>query len=134
MPQGGDYEFYQNHYSNKTKDGALGAGGSITVVPKSSNHQLFIQKVLVNINTHATGKKITISDGTITIGTINDLTAAAGVPDSVLFDFGPKGRAMTVGATVSVTSEASGPVADVHIECYEKLGATIYHLSGASNQ
>jgi hypothetical protein len=125
MPAGGDYKFYQNHYSDKTTDGALTSGGTVTVAPKSANHQLFVQKILVNINTHANAKTITVGDGTLTIATINDLTAAAGVPDSVLFDFGPKGRAMTLGATVTVTSQASGPVADVHIECYEKLGATI---------
>jgi hypothetical protein len=134
MPAGGDYKFYQNHYSDRSIDGALTSGGTVTVVPKTSSHQLFIQKVLVNINTHANTKTITLGDGTIVIGTINDLTAAAGVPDSVLFDFGPKGRALTVGATFTITSASSGPVADCHIECYEKLGATINYLSGASNQ
>ena len=134
MPAGGDYQFYQNHYSSKTTDGALTAGGTVTVVPKSSNHQLFIQKILININTHANAKTIVVGDGTITLATVNDLTAAVGVPDSVIFDFGPKGRAMTLGATVTVTSAASGPVADVHIEAYEKLGATIGYLAGPTLQ
>lgn len=134
MPSGGDYEFYQNHYSNKTTDGALTSGGTVTVAPKTSSHQLFVQKVQVAITTHANAKTITLGDGTLTIGVVNDLTAAAGVPDVILFDFGPKGRALTVGATFTVTSASTGPVADVHIECYEKLGATINHLSGAGNQ
>jgi hypothetical protein len=134
MPAGGDYLFYQNHYSNKTVDGALSSGGTVTVVPKTSSHQLFIQKIQYGIITHASGKKITAADGTITLPSVVDQTAGAGVPDVVVLDFGPKGRALTVGATLTITSESSGPVADVHIECYEKLGATINHLSGAANQ
>jgi hypothetical protein len=134
MPSGGDYLFYQRHYSNKTTDGALSSGGTFTIVPKTSSHQLFIQKVTIAIGTHAAGKTIIMSDGTLSITLLLDQTGAAGVPDTVTYDAGPKGRAMTVGATVTFTSAASGPVADVHVECYEKLGATINHLSGAANQ
>ena len=130
----GDYFHYQAQNRNMTVDGSLSAGGTVTVVPKNANHRLYIQKVQVAINTHANAKTITLGDGTLTIGTINDLTAAAGVPDVVLFDFGPKGRALTLGATFTITSASSGPVADVHIECYEKLDATISHVAGASSQ
>ena len=130
----GDYFHYQAQNRNMTVDGSLSAGGTVTVVPKNANHRLYIQKVQVAINTHANAKTITLGDGTLTIGTINDLTAAAGVPDVVLFDFGPKGRALTLGATFTITSASSGPVADVHIECYEKLDATISHAAGASSQ
>jgi hypothetical protein len=134
MPSFGDYVGYQNLYSNKTTDGALTSGGTVTVVPKSAKHTLYIQKITVNILTHANAKTIIGGDGTITISTINDLTAAAGVPDQVIHDFGPKGRALTVGATFTLTSAASGPVADVHIECYEKLTTPVSYLAGASLQ
>lgn len=134
MPSGGDYLFYQSHYSNKSTDGALASAGTVTLVPKSTGHQLFIQKIQYGIITHAAGKKITASDGTITLPSIVDQTAGAGVPDVVLLDFGPKGRALTVGATLTITSEASGPVADVHIEAYEKLGSAVSYLAGADKQ
>lgn len=136
MPAGGDYKFYQNHYSDKSTDGALTSGGTVTIAAKSTLHQIFVQKVQIAITTHANAKTITLGDGTLTIGTVNDLTAAAGVPDVIVFDFGPKGRAMTVGATFTVTSATSGPVADVHIEAYEKLGNTLgnNYLSGSSKQ
>lgn len=137
MAGAGDYAFYQKLYSNKSVDGALAAAGTLTVSAKTANHQLFIQKVQVAIVTHANAKKITLADsnGTpITIGVLNDLTAAAGVPDVVVFDFGPKGRALTVGKNFTVVSDTAGPVADIHIEAYEKLGATIAYDSGAANQ
>src|SRR3990167_11431376 len=130
----GDYFHYQAQNRNMTVDGSLSAGCTVTVVPKNANHRLYIQKVQVAINTHANAKTITLGDGTLTIGTINDLTAAAGVPDVVLFDFGPKGRALTLGGAFSITSASRGPVADGHIECYEKLDATISHAAGASSQ
>lgn len=135
MASGGDYTFYQRHYSDRTTDGALTSGGTVTVAPKSSNHQLFIQRITVNIITHANAKTIIGGDGTLTISTINDLTAAAGVPDQVVHDFGPKGRALTVGATFTLTSASAGPVADVHIECYEKLNSgAVHHLQGSAKQ
>lgn len=137
MASAGDYAFYQKINTNKSIDGALAAGGTITITPKTANHRLYIQKVNVAIVTHANAKKVTLADsnGTpVTIGVVNDFTAAAGVPDVVPFDFGPKGRALTIGKNFTVVSDASGPVADIHIECYEKLDATIAYDSGAANQ
>lgn len=137
MPSGGDYLFYQRTHSNKSIDGALAAGATITVSAKSVNHRLYVQKVQVAIVTHANAKKVTLVDtagSPVTIGVVNDLTAAAGVPDVVVFDFGPKGRAVTLGKNFTVVSDASGPVADIHIEAYEKLDNTIAYDSGAALQ
>ncbi len=131
----GDYRFYQGTYTNKSVDIALGSAATGTVSVKSAKHRLYIQKVEVAIVTHANAKKVTLIDGSgVTIGIVNDLTAAAGVPDVVLFDFGPQGRALTLGATFTVVSESAGPVADVHIEAYEKLDSTVGSTAGASSQ
>lgn len=134
MAGAGDYTHYTQHYNDKTADLSVGSGETKTIVPKSASHQLFVQRITVSITTHANAKFVSAGDGTLMIGKLTDKTAAAGVPDVVVFDFGPKGRAMTVGATLSIISEASGPVADVHVECYEKLGAVISYLAGASLQ
>ncbi len=130
----GDYRHFQVTNSNKTVDGSLSAGGTVTVVPKSAKHRLYIQKVVLSITTHANAKTITLGDGTLTIGVHNDFTAAIGVLDEKEFDFGPAGRALTIGATFTVTSASSGPVADVHIECYEKLDATVAYDAGSALQ
>lgn len=126
-----DYLHWQLQYKRRVTDGALTAGGTVTIVPKSSAHRLYIQKVSYGITTHANSKTIIAGDGTLVIGTINDLTAAAGVPDFVVQDFGPTGVALTTGATFTITSASSGPVAFVHIEAYERLITPV--AAGPSN-
>lgn len=130
----GDYTSYKHRYSDKTTDIALSSGGTGTIVPKSSKHRVYVQRVEGSITTHANAKTITISDGTLSVTLVNDLTKAAGVPDEFRQDWGPKGFAFTLGATVTIASESSGPVADVHVEAYEKLDATLSYLAGASAQ
>jgi len=137
MSSFGDYVGYQKHYSDKCTDGFMAAGAAITVTPKSASHQLFIQKVTVAISTHANAKNVVLADSNgspVAYGTLTDKTAAAGVPDVVVFDFGPKGVPVTLGKNFTVTSDASGPAGYVHIEAYEKLGAVISYLAGASLQ
>lgn len=129
-----DYKRYKDLYSDKSTDIALAAGGTGTIVPKSAKHRVYIQKVEGAITTHANAKTITISDGTLTVTLVNDLTKAAGVSDEFRQDWGPKGFAFTLGATVTIASEASGPVADVHVEAYEKLDATLAYDAGAALQ
>ena len=51
----------------------------------------------------------------------------------VVYDFGPKGRPLTLGANLDVSHSSTG-VAVAHIEAYEKLDATISYLAGASLQ
>ncbi len=130
----GDYKHFQAVNSDKTTDFVIGSGGTGTIVPKSAKHRVYLQKITYSITTHAAGKYLQANDGTITTAKIIDQTAAAGVPDEVTVDFGPKGRAMTLGATVTISSEASGPAADVHVECYEKLDATVSYLAGSALQ
>jgi hypothetical protein len=137
MPSFGDYVGYRNHYTDKTKGEFMAAGAAITVSPKSANHQLFIQKVTVAISTHANAKNVVLADSNgspVAYGTLADKTAAAGVPDVVVFDFGPKGVPVTLGKNFTVTSDASGPAGMVTIDAYEKLGAVIAYDSGASLQ
>ena len=130
----GDYTSYKHTYSDKTTDIALAAGGTGTIVPKSAKHRVYVQKVEGSITTHANAKYIRITDGTLIVTLVNDLTKAAGVPDEFRQDWGPKGFAFTLGATVTIESESSGPVADVHVEAYEKLDADLNYLAGATSQ
>lgn len=124
MPSG-DYVSFKSFYKNKTTDlnivvGTQNYGDVIT--PKTSAHQLFIQKITLAITTHFAATVTFDDDGSgPAIAAHTDAAAGAGVPSVVVFDFGPEGRPLTVGANLDVSQSAAGLVGTVHIEAYEKL-------------
>ena len=134
----GDYAFYKRQYSAKDTDLDVVVGTqnyNNVIVPKSANHRIYIQKISLNITTHFAGTITFNDDGAgPPIGAHTDAAAGSGVPSQVVFDFGPKGRALTLGANFDVDQSAAGIVAVVHIEAYEKLDAVIAYDSGASLQ
>lgn len=133
----GDYTHFQSLYSSKNANAEVAAGGTGTISAKSTSHQLWIQKVTISIKTHANAKNITLADtnsSAVTLGVLTDKTAAAGVPDVVVFDFGPEGFPCTVGKDFTLVSDSSGPAFTYHVEAYEKLGASISYLAGSSKQ
>jgi len=129
----GDYKNYKDLYTDKTSDvNLLAASGGLdnVVVVKSASHQLWIQKISYN-PVVAAAQLVTFQDdaGTrIAIGTI-----PANQSTALVLDFGPKGVPLTVGMNLDIAGTA-GPAAKVHIEAYEKLGAVISYLAGASLQ
>lgn len=137
----GDYVHYKNTYSDKTTDVDIVVGtqnyGNV-IAPKSANHQLFIQKITLSITTHFDGTITFDDDGAgppIAAYTDEATPAATGqgmVP--IVWDFGPKGRPLTLGANLDIGQSAAGIVGIVHIEAYERLGAVISYLAGASLQ
>lgn len=134
MPGSGDYLYYQKINSAKVTDVVLAAtdsGKDNVIVVKSANHQLFIQKISYSVVT--AGTAVTFQDDNGTPVKIAVVPASQASP--VLFDFGPKGRALTVGKNLDI-SNAAGPAGDIHIEAYEKLGNVLglNYLSGASLQ
>ncbi len=135
----GDYLQYKGKFTNKTVDIDMPTGTPSTfpnaIAVKSASHQLFIQKITLSITTHVAGDVYTFDDdgsGGI-IAHVLDEAEGAGVPDVITWDFGPEGMALTVGANLDASHTSTG-VARVHIEAYEKLGATIGYLAGASLQ
>jgi hypothetical protein len=121
----GDYNFYQRRYASKNANVDILTGTASyadVITPKSANHQIFIQKITLTITAHAADTYTVDDDGAgPNIATHLDVTPqAAGVPSTVVWDFGPEGRPITKGANVDVAHSATG-VANMHIEAYEKL-------------
>lgn len=142
---GGDYAFYRRQYSDKTTDLSILAGtdysasnGTAVVSPKTANHRLYIQKITVNPSTYA-AKTWTWQDnaGTPVAFAFDSIPATAptaGGDCAYVHDFGPKGRALTIGVALLLKMSAAGVAGGVHIEAYEKLDATIASEAGAASQ
>jgi hypothetical protein len=136
----GDYLQYQRENIAVSADGVITAtaqAATTAIAVRSANHQIFIQKIALSITTHANAKVALHVQPHSTTAQVTahrtDLTAAAGVPDFILWDFGPKGIAIPVGESVDWlwSTGDSGPVGVVHMEGYQKLGATV--ALGTSN-
>lgn len=131
----GDYLFYKSQHHAIDQDAVVAAGATGTVTVKNANYRIWVQTISIAITTHATGKKITIQDtaGTpIVLDVCNDLTAAAGVPDRYVVDFGAEGFALTLGKNLSLISDASGPAFTYHVDGYQRLDNVIAY--DAANQ
>jgi len=134
----GDYKNYKDLYTDKTVDlEVLVATAALAnvITPKSASHQIWIQKITLSITTHFATTFTVDDDGSgAVIAQHTDAAAGAGILSVIVWDFGPKGTPVTVGANVDIAIGAAGLVARVHIEAYERLGAVIAYNSGAANQ
>jgi len=100
--------------------------GTVTIVPLIVNFQICVQEVVITILTHANAKNVVVQDSnSVKIASINDLTAAAGVPEYFRFDWGPHGTKMTLDKSLTLVNPSSGPVMRVHVEGYYKPGRTL---------
>ena len=110
-------------------DSVLNAGTLVNVVvPRDTNHTVYVHKIVLSILAHANNKDFFAQDtaGTpVVIARHTDKTAAAGVLSVITWDFGPHGVALTAGKGLDVVSEASGIDGLVHCEGYHKLSAVI---------
>ena len=91
--------------------------------PTTASKIVYVTKATLSIVTHANAKFVAIQDNNGTpkvIAKHNDLTAAAGVPSVVTWDFGRRGVPLTTGKTLQVVSEASGVAGYVYIEGYQE--------------
>jgi hypothetical protein len=121
----GDYLQYQREQSALFADVAILTGTAAyadVLVPKSANHQIFIQKITLSITTHVAGDRYLVDDDGAgpEIAAHTDAAAGSGVLSVVLWDFGPRGWPVTKGANVDVSHSSSG-VGILHIEAYQKL-------------
>jgi hypothetical protein len=126
----GDYQYYKNVYPSWRAQALITAAAQAAVAAKtvkSANHQLFVQRITLSITTHANAKvALTVQSSNVTpvpIASRTDLTAAAGVPDVLVWDFGPEGVAMIKGESVHWlwSTGSSGPTGCATMEGYEKL-------------
>lgn len=103
------------------------------ITPATSLHQIVIQKLVFYETTESNGKTLTFQDDSSTailLGKYSSVTAAAGIPKSLVLDFGPGGYALGVGKNFDVVVSAAGIAGALHIEGYQRLGATANLSSG----
>ena len=135
----GDYTHLQFQYTRKILDRQILATDDTTalnniIAVKSASHQLVIQKLTFYETTESNGKTLTFQDDASTpvkLGVYSSVTAAAGIPKSLVLDFGPTGYALTVGKNLDVVVSAAGAAGALHIEAYEKLGAVIAYTAAS---
>lgn len=136
---GGDYlakQFSGQDPFSVDVDLASGGGTALTKTARSSKHSIFIQKIVLSISTHATGKSFTVTASAGTPGNIaahQDTAAAAGIQDVWEWDFGPTGVQLAAGASMVVaTTATSSLVGLAHIEGYQKLVVAAAEGKGTS--
>lgn len=128
----GDYSQYQKWNARKTTDFTLGtgaAGQAGVIAPKSANHQLYIQKISVNIVTSA-AQAIIFRDSNGTPLVCCTVPASQTTP--LVFDFGPQGMALTIGKNLDISNTA-GPAAQIHIEAYERIANGLSNAASGSS-
>lgn len=129
----GDYTQYQREHTPKNLSRQILATDDTTalnnlITPKTANHQLWIQKLVFYETTESNGKSLTFQDDSstaIVLGKYSSVTAAAGIPKSLVLDFGPQGYPLGVGKNFDVAVSAAGIAGALHVEAYEKLGAAV---------
>ena len=93
---------------------------------RNAGTTIYVTKVTLVITTHANAKFVKVQDDNGTpyvIAFHSDLTAAAGVPSTVTWDFGKHGIALTAGADLDIVSEASGVGGKVYAEGYDSYSS-----------
>lgn len=112
--------------------GAINAATAVDLhTPHSATSVIFVTKFVVSITAHANAKLVQFQDSTgtpVVYAKRVDLTAAAGVPDFIEWNFGTlsDGDGVEVGGIQIATgkkcqgvSEASGPTGWFYAEGYE---------------
>lgn len=133
MAIGGDYLSLQRENAGFAVDIDLDGSAKATTVVKavrSANHTIYVQRVVLSFVTHVAAKVFAIQDtaGTpVVIAARTDLAAAAGVPDVLVWDFGPIGTAITAGKDLNYVANTAGSgfTARFHVEGYQRLSTTI---------
>jgi len=120
------YRRLQLFYQDRSKDVEIVTGTedyASSLVPRNAFHILYIQRITLVISTHSAGKIITFQDQSNTplqFGAHTDAAAAAGVLDSIVYDFGPDGKACGLGKAFDILQSAAGIGGSVHIDAYER--------------
>jgi hypothetical protein len=133
MISGGDNLVVQKEHGQQPfwvdVDLVSGGGTLLTKTARSTNHQIYIQKIVLSIHTHANTKVFTVTASAgapANIAAHTDLTAAAGVPSVVEWDFGPHGVALAAGASMVVATTATSSMVGVaHIEGFQRLAVPV---------
>lgn len=121
-------------YSKWTADATITAteqAATAAKTVKSAKHQIFVTKITLSITTHVNAKvALTVQSSNATpvvIFSRTDLTAAAGVPDVIVVEFGDEGIPIAVGESVNWlwSTGGTGPTGRAHMEGYEKFSGPL---------
>lgn len=136
----GDYLQVQRENEPFAVNGTITSSEQLTTAAKTvrtTKHQIFVQRITLSITTHANAKvALTVQSSNaspVPIASRTDLTAAAGVPDVIVWDFGPIGIPIAQGENLHWlwSTGGSGPTGQVHIEGYQKQTATAQISTGS---
>lgn len=129
MASHGDYQRFQTMFASKNAN-VIAVAATTTqsgiITPKSANHQIWVQKISVEVTTYS-AKTLTFQDsaGTpVPIAFISIPAAAVALPsesNSMVIDFGPVGIPLTLGKNLDLVISAAGAAFVAHVEAYEKL-------------
>lgn len=109
---------------------ASAQAATTAVAVRNARWRIFVQRITLSITTHANAKvALTVQPHTTTaevVASRTDLTAAAGVPDVITWDFGPNGWGIPVGEDLDWlwSTGGSGPVGVAVLEGYQKLATS----------
>src|SRR5882672_10988585 len=101
--------------------GAFNGATAVDIKDPGATGTAYVTKFTISIVTHANAKFVGLQDSTgtpVVFCKHNDLTAAAGVPSVITYDFGKKGIPMTAAKKVQLISEGSGPAGYGYVEGY----------------
>src|SRR5690349_7678949 len=120
----GDYLYWQKIHGRHSKDGAVAVGDSATVTmitAKDSNHTIYVQKVHLTLTTADGTHTWTVEDSNNTPKILNATDAAASSGSEYIWDFGPRGVALTQGKNLQMVLSGAGNVGTWEVEAYQKL-------------
>lgn len=125
MGIGGDYARKRIQFKDVSGDLTVASATDDTtlVTVRNAVHQVFIQKIHVQITTASSGKTWAFKDSAGTPVIVSGLLATDVAPATYDIDFGPVGVALTVGKNFLFDVSATGAVGRISWEAYERLPA-----------
>lgn len=123
--------WYRRTHRDASASGSVAAataGVTDAVAVKDGAHQIFVQRIFVQIHTSA-AQTITFQDDNGTVVKVANIPASAPVGSQYEFNFGARGFALTVGKNLDISGTA-GPAYAYVIEAYQRQTGAMY-LSSA---
>ncbi len=137
----GDYIKFQRHYQKLTTDidaTAMTPSPTTILTVRNTNYQIYIQKAELIITTFFASILTLVGHTSGVVYARFDIpaapTTAPNLPYPDPIDYGPTGTPVQLGESVDVVISAVGFVGILHIEAYQKQGATISSNAGALAQ
>jgi hypothetical protein len=119
-------EHYRTFHRDKSKGITFLASddfattGANYLAPKSADHQLFIQKITVNVST-SNAATLTFRDDAGTPVVIAILAGSAALGSHTVLDGGAEGIPLTLGKNLDIVASAAGVAGSLMVEAYEVL-------------